>query len=166
MNKLNLCFRFICFSPCSKTFNWAENIFPMSHLLKQSHKCSSNTVWTTTVTICYDLTFKFEIADMMTKWQIRRANTLQKRAVFLCNYHRIVSNGHIAPVVDNYLMLLFDSSFILCIIIHSSWRVSVTSPKQSISSSRYSFILLPIFFIPNILVCTRVTFLLFVSLYT
>lgn len=67
MNNLNLYFIFICSRPCSKTFNWAENIFPMSHLLKQSHKHSSNTAWTTTVTICYDLTFKFEIADMMTK---------------------------------------------------------------------------------------------------
>lgn len=67
MNNLNLYFRFICFSPCSKTFNWAENIFPMSHLLKQSHKCGPNTAWTTTVTICHDLTFKFETADMMTK---------------------------------------------------------------------------------------------------
>lgn len=63
-----------------------------------------------------------------------RANTLQERAqFFFCNCHRIVSNGHIAPVVENNLVSLFDSSFILRIIIYSSWGASVTYPKQCIS---------------------------------
>lgn len=120
MNNLNLYFRFICFNPCSKTLNWAENIFSMSHLLKQSHKCTSNTAWTTTVTICYDLTFKFEIVDMTTKKTNNESKHITGNGTFFCSCHRIVSKGHIVPVVENNLVSFFDSSFILCIIIYSS----------------------------------------------
>lgn len=52
---------------------------------------------------------------------------------FFCNCHRIVSNGRTAPVVENNLVSLFDSSFILRIIIYSSWGASVTYPNQCIS---------------------------------
>lgn len=155
MNNLNLYFRFICFNPCSKTFNWAENIFSMSHLLKQSPKCTSNTAWTTTVTIFRDLTFRFQIADMMTKKTNNESKHITvKGTIFLvCNCHRIMSNGHIAPVVENNLVSLFDSSFLLCIIIYSSWGASVTYPEQFISSLKSFFVLLLKVFILNIVFC-------------
>lgn len=167
MNNLNLSFRFICFNPCSKTFNWAENIFSMSHLLKQSHKCTSNTAWTTTVTICHDLTFKFEIADMMTKKTNNECKHITgKGTIFFGSCHRIVSKGHIAPVVENNLVSLFDSSFILRIIIYSSWGASVTYPRQCISSLKSFFVLLLKIFILNIIFCTSLAFpSVFLSLY-
>lgn len=83
----------------------------------------------------------------------------RKGQLSFCNCHRMVSNGHIAPVVDNYLIPLFDSSFILCIIIYNSQRTSVTSPKQCISSPIYSFIVLFKVFLPNILFYTCSVFI-------
>lgn len=139
----------------------------MSHLLKQSHKCTSNTEWTTTVTICHDLTFKFEIGDMMTKKTNNESKHITgKGTFFFGNCQRIVSKGHIAPVVENNLVSLFDSCSILSIIIYSSWGASVSYPKQCISSLKSFFMLLLKDFILSIVFCMSLVFLnIFFSLY-
>lgn len=107
---------------------------------------------------------------LLTWWQkrqIMRANTLQARAQFFFgNCHRIVSKGHIAPVVENNVVSLFDSCFILCIIIYSSWGATVSYPKQCISSLKSFFRLLVKDFILSIVFCMSLVFLNIFSLYT
>lgn len=89
-----------------------------------------------------------------------------KGTFFFGNCQRIVSKGHIAPVVENNLVSLFDSCSILSIIIYSSWGASVSYPKQCISSLKSFFMLLLKDFILSIVFCMSLVFLNIFSLYT
>lgn len=136
MNNLNLYFRFICFSPCSKTFNWAENIFPTSHLLKQSHKSSSNTAWITTVTIFHDLTFKFKIADMMAKMTNNKSKCFTEKGSIpfvivteLCQMDMEL----LLWIIISHLLLRFQTVYNN---LQFSKKKSVFSLKQCISRHR------------------------------